>query len=56
MDRKREGRKKKHVEVSVRYAKGNHDCQIKGSSTQFRGVLGWSSELLKYEKASVTTC
>lgn len=47
---RREGGREKHIDVSVRYAEGNHDCQIKGS---FRGVSAWSSELFKYEKASV---
>ena len=48
---RREDVKEKDIEMSDRYAKGNRDCQIKGSSRQFTGVLRWSSELFRYDKA-----
>lgn len=36
--------------------KGITMCQIKGSSTEFRGMLGLSYELFKHEKASLKKC
>lgn len=38
----REDGKRKHIEMSVRYASRKHACHIKGSSVQFR-----STELCK---------